>query len=67
MRAGIKVWIVFFIIVSFTPTSQSLPETRSSNLERRLDTIEKNINSINNAISRLVNAVSIKGIKVIAS
>ena len=67
MRADIRVLIVFFIIVYLTPTSHSLPETRSSILERRLDTVEKNIKSINNAISRLVNAVSIKGIKVIAS
>ena len=59
MRAGIRAWITFFIIVYLTPASHPLSETGSSVLERRLDTVEKNIKSINNAISRLVYAVSI--------
>ena len=58
MRAGIRAWITFFIIVYLTPASHPLSETGSSVLERRLDTVEKNIKSINNAISRLVYAVS---------
>ena len=57
MRAGIRAWITFFIIVYLTPASHPLSETGSSVLER-LDTVEKNIKSINNAISRLVYAVS---------
>ena len=58
MRAGVRAWITFFIMVYLTPANHPLSETGSSVIERRLDTVEKNIKSINNAISRLVYAVS---------